>query len=315
MSSLPVTSKYRKAGNGDVIQTFDPLRHFGANLPRFLNYVNRCLANRFRTIHAARMRDPICRAEPLSPQIGDEASSDDELCEVLLEKMKAVHLGSRKQVEDKLFITEFVDFVRIENPRLVSVLGAMAATATQTEAARKLGATGAEVERLYRQIRKLGRSFLSRKRPTPRNQCSAVRYETKANASTAESLAPPARPSPDLNSTCWNRVDLYGEVWNQPLVKLSRKYGISDVRLGKVCRKLNVPHPGRGYWAKKTVGQAVEQVPLPEFKDAPVVRRMKRKNAAARLDRVSVRGLPDGSVRITKLGVWHGFSAQFPGWV
>ena len=27
--------------------------------------------------------------------------------------------------------------------------------------------------------------------------------------------------------------------------------------------------------------------------------------AAARLDKVSVRGLPDGSVRITKVGVWH----------
>ncbi len=28
--------------------------------------------------------------------------------------------------------------------------------------------------------------------------------------------------------------------------------------------------------------------------------------AAARLDKVSVRGLPDGSVRVTKVGVWHG---------
>ena len=27
--------------------------------------------------------------------------------------------------------------------------------------------------------------------------------------------------------------------------------------------------------------------------------------AAARLDKVSVRGLPDGSVRITKVGVWR----------
>ena len=88
-------------------------------------------------------------------------------------------------------------------------------------------------------------------------------------------IAPPARRSADLSSNCWNRVELYNEVWNQPLVKLARKYGISDVRLGKVCRKLKIPHPGRGYWAKRAVGQAVEQVPLPEFKDAPVVRRLK----------------------------------------
>lgn len=294
MSSLPATSNYRRAAKQDVIQTFDPFRQFGASLPRFLNYVNRCLANRFRTIHTEHMRNPLSRAEPLlCSQIGEEASSDDELCELLVEKLKAVHLTARKRVEDKLFVTEFVEFVRIENPRLVSVLGTMAVTATQTEAARKLGATGAEVERLYRQIRKLGRSFLSGKRPTPRNQRSAGRYETKANASTGESLARPARPSPDLNSTCWNRVDLYNEVWNQPLVKLSRKYGISDVRLGKVCRKLKIPHPGRGYWARKTVGQSVKQVPLSEFTDAPLVRRLKTKAKRRSVHSVQLRGEKD----------------------
>jgi len=67
---------------------------------------------------------------------------------------------------------------------------------------------------------------------------------------------------------------LYNEVWDQPLVRLSRKYGISYVRLGKVCRKLKIPHPGRGYWAKRAVGNSVEQAPLPELKDAPVVRRL-----------------------------------------
>jgi hypothetical protein len=48
----------------------------------------------------------------------------------------------------------------------------------------------------------------------------------------------------------WNRGELYAEVWEQPLVKLAPKYGISAVALGKVCRKLQIPIPGRGYWAK-----------------------------------------------------------------
>jgi len=171
-----------------------------------------------------------------------------------------------------------------------------------TPATRKLGTTGADVERLYRQIRNLGRSFLSGKPSTPRNQRSTGRYETEAKASTAESLAPLARPSPDLNSACWNRVDLYNEVWNQPLVKLSRKYGISDVRLGKVCRKLKIPHPGRGYWAKKKAGTTLEQMPLPEYKDAPVVRRTKTKLSRtkerpqfSRGSQERVTGLPEGS--------------------
>jgi hypothetical protein len=53
-----------------------------------------------------------------------------------------------------------------------------------------------------------------------------------------------------LDSKFWNRVELYNEVWNQPLVKLARKYGISDVALGKACRKLRISHPGRGDWQR-----------------------------------------------------------------
>jgi hypothetical protein len=45
-----------------------------------------------------------------------------------------------------------------------------------------------------------------------------------------------------------------------------------------VCRKLQIPRPGRGYWAKRVVGQTVEQVPLPKFKDAPVVKKLIRKS-------------------------------------
>jgi len=78
------------------------------------------------------------------------------------------------------------------------------------------------------------------------------------------------------SSTAWNPVELYNEVWDQAL--LSKKDGISDLRLGKVCRKWKIPHPARGYWAKRAVGQTVEQVPLPEFKDAPVVTRLIRKS-------------------------------------
>jgi len=49
----------------------------------------------------------------------------------------------------------------------------------------------------------------------------------------------------------WNREELYAEVWEQPLVKLAPKYGTSNMTLGKVCRKLQIRVPGRGYWAKK----------------------------------------------------------------
>jgi hypothetical protein len=52
----------------------------------------------------------------------------------------------------------------------------------------------------------------------------------------------------------WNREELYAEVWEKPLTSLVAKYGVSAVAIGKTCRKLQVPLPGRGYWAKKAHG-------------------------------------------------------------
>ena len=73
----------------------------------------------------------------------------------------------------------------------------------------------------------------------------------------------------------WNREELYKDVWEQPLTKLQTKYGVSNVAIGKACRKLKIPLPGRGYWAKLAAGHKVKKVPLPELKNAPVVYRMK----------------------------------------
>jgi hypothetical protein len=77
----------------------------------------------------------------------------------------------------------------------------------------------------------------------------------------------------------WNREELYKDVWEQSLTKLQSKYCVSAVAIGKVCRRLRVPLPGRGYWAKLAVGKAVRKPPLLEFKDAPVVHRMKTVSA------------------------------------
>ena len=65
----------------------------------------------------------------------------------------------------------------------------------------------------------------------------------------------------------WNRDELYQEVWSTPMWTLAKKYGISDVGLAKVCRKLTIPVPGRGYWARKQAGQKVSRPALPSRKD------------------------------------------------
>ena len=47
-------------------------------------------------------------------------------------------------------------------------------------------------------------------------------------------------------STTIERQKLYEEVWTTPMSTLAKTYGISDVGLRKVCKKLGVPLPGSG---------------------------------------------------------------------
>ena len=51
------------------------------------------------------------------------------------------------------------------------------------------------------------------------------------------------------------------------MARLAKEYGISDVALAKICKKLTVPYPGRGWWRKREVGKAVKQLPLPASAD------------------------------------------------
>jgi hypothetical protein len=44
---------------------------------------------------------------------------------------------------------------------------------------------------------------------------------------------------------------------------LAKEYGISDVRLAKICKELKVPKPGVGYWAKLEHGKKDRKPPLP----------------------------------------------------
>lgn len=61
-----------------------------------------------------------------------------------------------------------------------------------------------------------------------------------------------------------DRETLYELVWTIPLTKLAVRFGVSDVAMKKVCKKLQVPVPGVGYWAKVNAGHVQERKPLPE---------------------------------------------------
>jgi hypothetical protein len=71
----------------------------------------------------------------------------------------------------------------------------------------------------------------------------------------------------DPRSISLPRRHLYEKVWSQPMTTVAHEYGISDVALAKICRKLDIPYPGRGYWRRKQTGKIVKQLPLPPNSD------------------------------------------------
>lgn len=61
----------------------------------------------------------------------------------------------------------------------------------------------------------------------------------------------------------FSRRELYDLVWSESRVALSKRLGISDVGLSKVCIRANIPIPPRGYWARRDAGKRDPQPPLP----------------------------------------------------
>jgi hypothetical protein len=60
------------------------------------------------------------------------------------------------------------------------------------------------------------------------------------------------------------REELYIQVWETPMSRLAARYGISWNGLAKICDRLKIPYPPRGYWAKKAAGKKVIQYRLSE---------------------------------------------------
>jgi len=64
----------------------------------------------------------------------------------------------------------------------------------------------------------------------------------------------------------FQRDQLYDEIWSVPILQLAKKYGLSDVGLAKICKKMKIPRPPRGYWTKRSYGQPTTK---PMLRPAP----------------------------------------------
>ncbi len=76
------------------------------------------------------------------------------------------------------------------------------------------------------------------------------------NPSTKDTNKDPSKPL--------TRERLYKIVWSEPMLKVAARYNVSSSYMARVCTKLNVPRPERGYWAKLAVGKVPPKPALPE---------------------------------------------------
>ncbi|QOD00823.1 hypothetical protein [Pseudomonas putida] len=56
-------------------------------------------------------------------------------------------------------------------------------------------------------------------------------------------------------------LELFEKVWSTPVLTLAREIGVSDVALGKACRKAGIAVPRRGHWAKPATKRPKKPAP------------------------------------------------------
>lgn len=180
---LPQMSKHRQAGKNDIVQTFDPLKHYGANEARFRNYINLCLTNKFRTMHSKRIKDALCH--PGNTSLDGQTEGEgfrcvDEFCHAHSAQLRAAAKASEKHSADRAFLEEFLTFVRREDSKVLPTIEAILATGTHSEAAEWLGLADNEFCRMRNRLKQLSRCFLLAK-PTPRERKPYKKRAAKTN--------------------------------------------------------------------------------------------------------------------------------------
>jgi transglutaminase/protease-like cytokinesis protein 3 len=109
------------------------------------------------------------------------------------------------------------------------------------------------------------RSSQKTSRPSERERTESMK--TRATSEKRTINAPKAsspRSTPPTMS--YDRKELYKRVWTMPVLTVASLYGVSNFAIAKACKKLNIPVPGLGYWAKKAANRPVKpRPPLPKL--------------------------------------------------
>lgn len=86
------------------------------------------------------------------------------------------------------------------------------------------------------------------------------------------------------------RKELYRRVWSKPMSSVAKEVGLTGNALAKICNRLLVPYPSRGYWTKSEPDRKSQRPPLPaapEIKATHIIipgERAASRRARTRLD-------------------------------
>lgn len=89
-----------------------------------------------------------------------------------------------------------------------------------------------------------------------------------------------------LKDSTLSREELFALIWERPATEVAKELGVSDVALGKLCRRLQVPKPPRGYWARVASGRTPRRPALPAYR-AEIEERLRKQTKSTSQVRLS----------------------------
>ena len=63
-----------------------------------------------------------------------------------------------------------------------------------------------------------------------------------------------------------SREKIFEEIWAEPITTVSKRYDVSDSFFVRICKRLKIPRPPKGYWAKLAAGITTPKPLLPDAK-------------------------------------------------
>jgi hypothetical protein len=100
------------------------------------------------------------------------------------------------------------------------------------------------------------------------------------------------------------RRALYQRVWSEPVTKLAREYGLSDVGFAKLCKRNEVPRPPRGFWSRQAAGSKTVTTPLPradadwEIEITPFAHDIEDPALRAEVEKELAAGMPERTIEV-----------------